>query len=40
MGGAIEWAALPLLAEMLGVEDPEAWIHRLAVIREEMKPKD
>lgn len=39
MGGQVDWAALPILVEMLGVSDPEAFVHRLAVIRDNMKPE-
>lgn len=33
MGGAVDWGALPLLVEMLGVEDVEGLVVRLSVIR-------
>ena len=34
MGGAIDWSALPVIAEMLGIDDMEALITRLATIRD------
>lgn len=34
MGGALDWAALPLVAELLGVEDVERLITELAAIRD------
>jgi hypothetical protein len=34
MGGAIDWTALSVIAEMLGVEDVEAFVVRLAAIRD------
>lgn len=34
MGGEINWAALPLLVEMLGVEDIDVFVDELAAIRE------
>ncbi|HZW25169.1 MAG TPA: hypothetical protein VFF26_06785 [Gallionella sp.] len=33
MGGSIDWAALPIVAEMLGVHDVELLIHLLVKIR-------
>ena len=34
MGGAIDWAALPVITEMLGIEDIEAFVNRLTAIRD------
>lgn len=34
MGGAIDWQALPLVAEMFGIEDIEILIAQLVAIRE------
>ncbi|HET8870271.1 MAG TPA: hypothetical protein VFM48_07485 [Aquabacterium sp.] len=34
MGGCIDWAALPLIAEMLGINDPEALVLDLVTIRD------
>lgn len=40
MGGEINWAALPLLAEMKGVQDIEMLIIGLTAIREHFRPPD
>jgi hypothetical protein len=34
MGGALDWSALPVVAEMLGVDDIETFVVRLAAIRD------
>jgi hypothetical protein len=34
MGGQVDWTALPILVEMLGVEDPETLIHELTTLRD------
>lgn len=34
MGGRIEWAAIEMVADLLGEEDIEAFTRRLAVIRD------
>ncbi len=34
MGGQLDWVALPMLAELMGEEDLEAFIVRLARIRD------
>lgn len=34
MGGALDWHALPVVTEMLGVNDIETFVTRLAAIRE------
>ena len=33
MGGTLDWTALPVIAEMIGVEDIELLVQRLAAIR-------
>jgi hypothetical protein len=35
--GGLEWSALPVVAELLGVEDVERWIYQLVTIREHGK---
>lgn len=37
MGGVIDWAALPLLCEIYGVEDVEMFISQLALLRDEKR---
>ncbi|MER2518573.1 MAG: hypothetical protein ABTR92_19615 [Candidatus Accumulibacter phosphatis] len=32
--GGIDWAALPIIVDMLGVADPEQLIHHLVAIRD------
>jgi hypothetical protein len=34
MGGELNWSAIPLVAGLLGVRDPEAFIVSLAGIRD------
>lgn len=34
MGGQIDWAGLPLVADLLGIEDLEMLITQLATIRD------
>lgn len=34
MGGMLDWNALPLVAEMFGIEDMETLIAQLAAIRD------
>lgn len=34
MGGTIDWAGLPLVAELLGLDDLETLIVQLAAIRD------
>ncbi len=34
MGRRIDWAALELICELLGVTDPERLIHQLIVLRD------
>lgn len=34
MGGELDWVALPVIAEMLGIEDIEKTIVQLAAIRD------
>lgn len=33
MGGALDWSALPLVCELLGVADPARLIHALNTMR-------
>jgi hypothetical protein len=35
--GGLDWAALPFVAEMLGVRDPEILIAQLVTIRDEQQ---
>jgi hypothetical protein len=37
MGGEIEWSAIPMIAEVLGVEDVEMLIRAVVTIRERMR---
>jgi hypothetical protein len=37
--GGLDWAGLPVVAELLGVVDVEALIHRIQIIRQH-KPAD
>lgn len=32
--GGIDWAALPVVCDMLGISDPELLIYQLAAIRD------
>jgi hypothetical protein len=34
MGGTIDWAGLPLVASMLGIEDLEILVAQLAALRD------
>ena len=34
MGGTLDWPALPVIAELLGVADIERFIHELILIRD------
>lgn len=38
--GGIDWAGLPLVAELLGIDDLEDLLHRLLVIKLHRPPKD
>jgi hypothetical protein len=38
--GGIDWAGLPVVAEMLGFDDPEILITQLAQIRDAQRNKD
>ncbi len=40
MGGKIDWAALDLIAEILGVVDPEALVMDLVTIRDHQLKED
>lgn len=37
MGGAIDWAGLPIVCDLLGIADPERLIYHLAAIRQHQK---
>lgn len=37
--GGLDWAGLPFVTDMLGIDDPQALIERLTVIRT-YRPKD
>lgn len=32
--GGLDWTALPIVCELLGIEDPEPFIHQLVTLRE------
>lgn len=34
MGGAIDWGALPVVADLMGIDDIEDLVTRLATIRD------
>lgn len=34
MGGCIDWAAIPIIVDLLGIADPEALIMQLIAIRD------
>lgn len=34
MAGGIDWAALPIICELLGVSDPEMLVAQLVMIRD------
>lgn len=38
--GGLEWHGLPIVAEMLGVEDVETLIHQLTAIRDKVNRND
>ena len=38
--GAIDWAGLPLVCELLGVKDVESLIHRLTTIKNHRPAKE
>lgn len=38
MGGQLDWAALPVVSELLGVADVETLIHQLVAIRDRNLP--
>ena len=40
MGGEIDWSALPIVCEHLGISDPGRLIDQLAVIRQHFRDKD
>ena len=32
--GGLDWAAVPIVAELLGIHDPEPWIVQLVALRD------
>lgn len=40
MGGVIDYAALPTIVDMVGVQDPERLIHQLASLRDFQRSKE
>jgi len=38
--GGLDWAALPIVAEMLGIEDTETLIVQLVAIRDHQRAKE
>lgn len=36
MQGAIDWAAIPIICDMFGIEDPEQFVYDLVIIRDHM----
>lgn len=32
--GGLDWSALPVVAELLGIDDPDVWIVQLVAIRD------
>lgn len=34
IAGGLDWAAMPILAELQGVDDIEGWIRRLVALRD------
>jgi hypothetical protein len=38
--GGLDWAALPVVVEMLGVEDVDRLVRHLVTIRESQKARD
>ena len=38
--GGLDWAALPVVAELLGVRDPDLLIHTLVAIRNRQAEQD
>jgi hypothetical protein len=39
MGGQIDWAALPVIIELYGINDVEVFIAQLAAIRDHLRLK-
>jgi len=39
MGGEVNWVALPIVSEMLGVEDVDTWTEQLCAIRDYFQRK-
>lgn len=40
MDTSLDWAALPIVTEMLGIADPEKLVRQLAAIRERQRQKE
>lgn len=40
LAGGCDWQALPLMCDVLGIEDLEGLVRRWAVIRDGLRPKD
>lgn len=40
MGGQIDWAGLPLIADLLGFDDLEVLIVQLTCLRDQMRQDD
>lgn len=38
--GGLEWQALPVVVDMLGINDPEMLIMQLVALREHMRNKE
>ena len=38
--GGLEWHALPIVVDMLGINDPEMLIMQLVALREHMRNKE
>lgn len=34
MMGGLDWAALPMVCDLLGIDDPEHLIHQLIILRD------
>lgn len=37
--GGIDWQALPIIVDMLGIQDPETLIYQLVTLREHFSQK-
>ena len=38
--GGLDWQALPIVVDMLGIGDPEVLIYQLVTLREHMRTKE